>query len=74
MEMLRLYRRRLEVCREIGRVKRLMGVPLEDEAREAEVLRRAESLWEKLLLSIVVESCKSVQRDVSGGVAGWGEG
>ncbi|MCE4611655.1 MAG: chorismate mutase [Desulfurococcales archaeon] len=69
--MLRLYRRRLEVCREIGRVKRLLGIPLEDEAREAEVLGRAGDAWEKLLLSIVVEACKSVQREVSVG-SGWG--
>ena len=72
LEMIRLYRRRMEVCREIGRVKRLLGVPIEDEAREVEVLGRAESTWERLLLSIVIEACKNIQRDVAVR-AGWGD-
>ncbi len=64
-EILRLYRERLRVCREIGRVKALIGAPLEDGVREAVVLSRARSLWERVLMIVIVESCKSVQRGLA---------
>jgi chorismate mutase len=36
-----LLARRLSLAREIGRIKRLRGLPVMDPAREAEVVRRA---------------------------------
>jgi 3-dehydroquinate dehydratase-1 len=54
-----LLQRRLEICREIGRLKKAAGIPLHDDARESSVLERASSF--KQVFEIVVQMCKAVQ-------------
>ena len=61
-EILSLYRERLRICREIGRVKAHIGAPVEDRVREALVLSKARDVWERVLMIVIVETCKSVQR------------
>ena len=40
-EIMRLLKRRMELCRRMGAVKRAAGMPFRDHAREADILSRA---------------------------------
>ncbi|MEL9990858.1 MAG: type I 3-dehydroquinate dehydratase [Thermoproteus sp.] len=54
-----LLKLRLEICRDIGRIKKAMGLSVYDDSREAEVLRRAGDF--KQLFDLIVQMCKAVQ-------------
>jgi 3-dehydroquinate dehydratase-1 len=54
-----LLKLRLEVCRDIGRLKKSLGLSVYDDSREAEVLKRAGDF--KQLFDLVVQMCKAVQ-------------
>ncbi|ASJ17567.1 chorismate mutase [Pyrococcus kukulkanii] len=59
-EIIALLERRLEIARQIGEIKKSLGLPIEDKSREEEVLRRAgkfRPIFEKIL-----EVSKDVQR------------
>jgi chorismate mutase len=56
-KMLEAFRERMDACREIGRVKREAGLPVVDRDREREVLSRARSRWEEMLLRLAIEAC-----------------
>ncbi|MCC6020000.1 MAG: type I 3-dehydroquinate dehydratase [Thermoproteaceae archaeon] len=57
--LVHLLQRRLEICREIGKLKRAAGIPLHDDAREGSVLERASPF--RQLFEIAVQMCKAVQ-------------
>ena len=59
--ILRLSRARIDLCREIGRVKGLMGLEVFDPAREKEVLSRASSEAERRILEVLIHECKRIQ-------------
>lgn len=54
-----LLKKRLEVCRDMGRLKKDAGLPIYDDVREAQVLRRAGDF--KQIFELVVQMCKAVQ-------------
>lgn len=68
--ILSLVRARMEVCREIGRVKSIEGAPIVDEARESQVLARASDSLEYSILELLVTGCRRVQETVAGGGGG----
>lgn len=57
--LMHLLKMRLEVCREIGRAKKALGLSVYDDARETEVLKRAGDF--KQLFDLIVQMCKAVQ-------------
>lgn len=57
--LMHLLKLRLEVCRDIGRVKRSLGLSIYDDSREEEVLKRAGDF--KQLFDLIVQMCKAVQ-------------
>ncbi|ABO08336.1 chorismate mutase [Pyrobaculum calidifontis] len=57
--LMHLLKRRLEICRDIGRIKKAAGLPIYDDEREAKVLKRAGDF--KQLFEILVQMCKAVQ-------------
>jgi chorismate mutase len=69
-EMILLLRKRFEAVKRIGRVKRVMGVAVEDTDREVEVLRNCLGAAEgsvdenfiKRFTELVLEHSKKVQR------------
>ncbi|MEB3774104.1 MAG: chorismate mutase [Desulfurococcales archaeon] len=60
--ILDLLRRRMEVCRKIKLYKIHNGLPLRDEAREAEVLSRAEPFTN--IFQEIIRSCREVEAAV----------
>ncbi|MEZ0319291.1 MAG: type I 3-dehydroquinate dehydratase [Pyrobaculum sp.] len=54
-----LLRQRLEICRDLGRLKKSQGLPIYDDEREAKVLRRAGDF--KQIFEMIVQMCKAVQ-------------
>ena len=60
-EIIRLLAERIRICREIGAVKKAMGVRVFSESREETVLRRA-GIFQPVF-RVVIELCKSVQED-----------
>lgn len=54
-----LLKKRLEVCRDMGRLKKAAGLPIYDDIREAQVLKRAGDF--KQIFELVVQMCKAVQ-------------
>lgn len=61
--LMHLLKLRLEVCRDIGRLKKSLGLSVYDDSREAEVLKRAGDF--KQLFDLIVQMCKAVQIVVS---------
>ena len=57
--LMHLLKKRLEVCRDMGRLKKAAGLAIYDDAREAQVLRRAGDF--KQIFELVVQMCKAVQ-------------
>ncbi|MGC9169634.1 MAG: type I 3-dehydroquinate dehydratase [Thermoproteus sp.] len=57
--LIHLLKLRLEICRDIGRLKKSLGLSVYDDSREAEVLKRAGDF--KQLFDLVVQMCKAVQ-------------
>ncbi len=58
--LLALLEERMALCRDIAAVKAAEGLPLEDSAREAEVLARAGVFRE--VFREIIRLCKEVQR------------
>lgn len=58
-EIIRLLEERLKICREIGLIKKSIGLKVSDKAREEAVLKRAGVFQE--VFRAVIELCKSVQ-------------
>lgn len=54
-----LLRRRLEVCRDMGRLKKAAGFAIYDDVRETHILKRAGNF--KQVFELVVQMCKAVQ-------------
>ncbi|MEM0278184.1 type I 3-dehydroquinate dehydratase [Pyrobaculum sp.] len=54
-----LLRKRLEICRDMGKLKKAAGLPVYDDVREAQVLKRAGDF--KQIFELVVQMCKAVQ-------------
>lgn len=54
-----LLRHRLEICRDLGRLKKSQGLPVYDDEREARVLKRAGDF--KQIFEMIVQMCKAVQ-------------
>jgi monofunctional chorismate mutase len=63
-EIIRLLDARMEICREIGRAKRMAGAPIDDKEREERVLERAGD-YRSVFREIIV-LCKEAQREVAG--------
>lgn len=59
-EIIRLLRERTELARQIGIVKARLGLPIKDEHREAEVLRRAGEY--RRVFEAILEAGRGVQR------------
>lgn len=57
--LMHLLKLRLEICRDMGKVKKSMGLSIYDDAREAEVLKRAGDF--RQLFDLIVQMCKAVQ-------------
>jgi 3-dehydroquinate dehydratase-1 len=51
--------KRLEVCRDMGRLKKAAGQPIYDYKRETQVLKRAGAF--KQLFDLIIQMCKAVQ-------------
>jgi len=58
-EIIALLKERMRVCAEIGRVKARESLPVRDEVREAEVLRRAGEFAG--VFKEIIEACRKVQ-------------
>lgn len=54
-----LLKKRLEICRDMGKLKKAAGLPVYDDVREAQVLKRAGDF--KQIFELVVQMCKAVQ-------------
>ncbi|MFN3804975.1 MAG: type I 3-dehydroquinate dehydratase [Pyrobaculum sp.] len=54
-----ILKRRLEICRDLGRLKKAQGLPIYDDVREMQVLRRAGDF--RQIFELVVQMCKAVQ-------------
>jgi len=54
-----LLKKRLEVCRDMGRLKKAAGLPIYDDARETQVLKRAGDF--KQIFDLIIQMCKAVQ-------------
>jgi len=59
--ILSLSRARMELCREIGRVKRELGLPVFDPEREREVLAKADGELGRAILEALMRECKRIQ-------------
>ncbi|MFB6490307.1 MAG: type I 3-dehydroquinate dehydratase [Thermoproteus sp. AZ2] len=57
--LMHLLKLRLAICRDMGRLKKSMGLPIYDDVRETEVLKRAGDF--RQLFDLVVQMCKAVQ-------------
>jgi 3-dehydroquinate dehydratase-1 len=54
-----ILKKRLEVCRDMGRLKKAAGLPIYDDARETQVLKRAGDF--KQIFDLIIQTCKAVQ-------------
>ncbi|MFN7105332.1 MAG: type I 3-dehydroquinate dehydratase [Pyrobaculum sp.] len=54
-----MLKRRLEICRDLGMLKKAGGLPIYDDVREMQVLRRAGDF--RQIFELVVQMCKAVQ-------------
>ena len=54
-----LLKKRLEVCRDMGRLKKAAGLPIYDDVRETQVLKRAGDF--KQIFDLIIQMCKAVQ-------------
>jgi 3-dehydroquinate dehydratase-1 len=54
-----LLKKRLEVCRDMGKLKKAAGLPIYDDARETQVLKRAGDF--KQIFDLIIQMCKAVQ-------------
>jgi len=59
-QLIRLLEARMEVCRELGRLKKESGVPIRDRAREESVLSRVPPALRGIFKAII-EECVSIQ-------------
>ncbi len=59
-EIIKLITKRLELCREIGKLKKAYNIPVVDKGREQQVLERAGPYRE--VFEILILLCKEVQR------------
>ncbi|MBO8173775.1 MAG: chorismate mutase [Thermococcus sp.] len=59
-QIIKLLEERLRIAREIGEIKRGLNLPIRDEKREEEVLRKAGKFRE--VFEKIVEVCRDVQR------------
>ncbi|GAB6101763.1 hypothetical protein JCM16138_09860 [Thermococcus atlanticus] len=58
-QIIELLEERVRIAREIGEIKRELGLPIRDEKREEEVLRRAGRF--KMIFDKIVEACRNEQ-------------
>ncbi len=54
-----LLKKRLEACRDLGKIKKEQGLPIYDDEREARVLKRAGDF--RQIFELIVQMCKAVQ-------------
>ncbi len=54
-----ILKRRLEICRDLGKWKKRQGLPIYDDVRETQVLKRAGDF--RQIFELVVQMCKAVQ-------------
>jgi len=59
-QTIELLEKRVRIAKEIGEIKRELNLPIRDEKREEEVLRRAGKFRE--VFEKIVEVCRDVQR------------
>lgn len=59
-QTIELLEKRVRIVKEIGEIKRELNLPIRDEKREEEVLRRAGKFRE--VFEKIVEVCRDVQR------------
>jgi len=59
-EIVALLKERIELCRKIGELKRLLGMEIVDRKREKIVFERAGEF--KDVFAVIVEKCKEVQK------------
>ncbi|WP_227738504.1 chorismate mutase [Thermococcus paralvinellae] len=59
-QIIELLEKRVRIAKEIGEIKRELNLPIRDEKREEEVLRRAGKFRE--VFEKIVEVCRDVQR------------
>ena len=54
-----LLKKRLEICRDIGKLKKAAGLPIYDDTRETQVLKKAGNF--KQIFDLIIQMCKAVQ-------------
>ena len=59
--ILKLYAERMEISREIGRIKAEKGLPVYDAAREGEILQRARQAGAEELYKVILAESKKMQ-------------
>jgi len=59
-QIIELLEERLRIAKEIGEIKRELNLPIRDEKREEEVLKRVGKFKE--IFEKIVEVCRDVQR------------
>jgi len=59
-QIIRLLEERVRIAKEIGAIKRELNLPIRDEEREEEVLKKAGKFRE--VFEKIVEVCRDVQR------------
>ncbi len=59
-EIIKLITKRLELCREIGELKKAYNIPVVDRRREQQVLERAGPY--RRVFEILILLCKEIQR------------
>lgn len=59
-QIIKLLEERLRIAKEIGEIKRELNLPIRDEKREEEVLKKAGKFRE--VFKKIVEVCRDVQR------------
>ncbi len=59
-EIASLIQERLEICRELGELKRSLGLPVRDPEREKEVVSRVPPRLHRIF-KIIIEECVSIQ-------------
>lgn len=70
-ELVALFKDRMEICREIARVKKEAGLPIENKEREEEVLKKLSELadmndseYVRALYEKIFELSKAAQRKI----------
>ncbi|MEM3833422.1 MAG: chorismate mutase [Thermoprotei archaeon] len=59
-EIIRLLNKRMQLCKEIGELKKRMNMPIEDCKREIEVLQKA-GIY-KLVFKEIINLCKGFEK------------